>query len=166
MRSNVPAFAAIVVLAVVGWWVVQRANNEATKSLQNTAQLAAYLNRAQTTKLTTLVWQSKGICASDTDVKGHAKKGDTFEWTVKTPGFGNGENCFKAGEKVQLFAKTSGTSPLDPPEPSGYPKITALAKTSTTSYMYEVWLVDSAGKKLVRMEDPELEIVETVQIVK
>lgn len=165
MRSNVPVFAAIVVLLALGWWVWQRAENDAKKTLANTAQLAAYLNRAQTTKLTIRVFKTKeGACASDTDAKGHAKKGDTFEWTVKTPGYGDGESCFKAGEKVQLFAKTSGTSPLDLPEPYGYPTITATAKKSTISYMYEVWLVDRGGKKLVMMEDPELEIVETVKL--
>jgi hypothetical protein len=166
MRSNVAAFAGIAVLAVVGWWVYQSVQGDARKSLENTFTIAEYLNRAQTNKLTIRVFQTKeGVCKADTDVKGRAKQGEKFEWTVKTPGYGDGDKCFTAGEKVQLFAK-SGSSPLDPSDPSGYPSITAVAKTLTNSYMYEVWLVDSAGKKLVEMEDPELEIVETLRIAR
>jgi hypothetical protein len=158
------ALLAVVVLAGFGVWQLRNLQGDLATDRKNIQAIGAKLREPGTTILAIQVTRVGNECKSRTDAKGRASEGDKFLWVVTTPSGGSGHLCFRSGEQIILVPKTGYTSPLTPPNPAGYPTITATATTVTSSYMYELWLVDSSGNRINKMEDPELEIVQTLVI--
>jgi hypothetical protein len=164
--------AAIVISSGVAYWMRQSSDAETRDMLKaQQAQLDALrsgvnaiIQGGRPTQVTIQVSSAGGgKCTSTTVPKVPVYGANRVFWHVWRPG-PNTSTCFANGETVKIKPKPGNTSPLSPPMPFDSALISADVVNHAQSYFYEVWMADSKGVDLYKMEDPELEIIETIKI--
>jgi hypothetical protein len=173
MRDIIIAVVTAVVVSVgVSYWLVDRKSTEYEGALagqkEHAARLAEALASARSAPvdITMQVWPLGGgeKCTSSTELRKRVWGAGRVQWHVHKI-LGAKERCFAHGETVQIRPKPGNSSPLTPAEPYHHSLIQAGVANAGTTYHYQVWLADSAGNPLYMMEDPELEIIETLNIL-
>lgn len=172
MRDIVVAVITAVVVSVgASYWLVDRASTEYENALaiqkEHSARLAQALASARQgpIDIQMQVWPVTGTerCTSSTELRKRVE-GRKVQWHVHRV-FGARERCFANGETVKIVPKAGNASPLTPTQPYHAHLIEADVANATSTYHYQVWLADKTGALMYMMEDPELEIIETLNIM-
>ena len=159
---------SVVVSGLLAFWLVRQVRSDVASmtdidEIQSRAIEELDIRRAPTV-ISTQVSPSGGTCISYTDLRRESRGEGEVHWAIRWVGDNVNKLC-REGHTVLIRPKPSNTSPLTPPQPFHQQLIKATHGNVDTVYGYEVWMASTNGTPLFRMEDPELEIIQTRRII-